>query len=334
MDILRSIVEEYIETGEPVSSRSISKRRHDNLSPASVRNVMADLDEDGYLTQPHTSAGRVPTGKAFQVYVQSLTARPMHGPEIVRMQAELNRAESVEGRVERSSRMLRELTRGLGIAAAIPSSGQTLEQIELLSLADGRVLMIVVTRDRMVRNRVVSLDEAVSQDELNSIRNYINRNFSGWILSEVRVELRRRLAQESAAYDEILTKVDLLYTKGLLDVEMSAEVHMDGASNLVGLDLHLTREKMRELFRTLEEKKKILQLLDQFLELPTGTVAVQVGLADAHPGMKELSLIGLCILLPNGLSAKVAVIGPIRMNYGKAISAVMHVGQAFQSIPV
>ncbi len=230
--------------------------------------------------------------------------------------------------------MLTEMTHSVGITAAIPASSQTLHQIELIALADQRVLMIVVTRDRMVRNRVVAVDENVSHDELASIRNYINRNFSGWMLSEIHAELERRLEQQSAAYDAILKRLNELYAKGLLDIEASPEIHLEGASNLVGLDLHLTREKLRELFHTLEEKKRILQLLDRFLEQPAGEVAIHVGLADVHPSMRELSLIGVSISLAGGLSAKIAVLGPMRMNYGKAMSAVYHVGQAFGSLPV
>jgi heat-inducible transcriptional repressor len=225
--------------------------------------------------------------------------------------------------------VLTEVTRNVGIAAAIPTSSQTLEQIELVRLADRRVLMVLVTRDRIVRDRVVSVPEEISQDELNSIRNYLNRNFSGWQLSEARHELQRRLDDDSAAYDAILRRLSVLYGKGLLEVGGVAEFYIEGASNLVGLDLHLTRERMRELFRTLEEKKRMLELLDRFLEQP-GEIGVQVGLGEAHPAMKALSLIGLTVLLPGGLSAKVAVIGPVRMNYERVISAVRQVGTVFQ----
>jgi heat-inducible transcriptional repressor len=144
--------------------------------------------------------------------------------------------------------------------------------------------------------------------------------------------LRHRLEQQSAAYDSMLKKLAVLYTKGLLDIEVSPEVYLEGASNLVGLDLHLTREKMRELFRALEEKKRILHLLDRFLEQSGGEVMVQVGLGEAHPSMRELSLIGVAVALNGGVCAKIAVLGPMRMNYEKAISAVLHMGQAFQSV--
>jgi heat-inducible transcriptional repressor len=334
IDILHSIVESYIQTGEPVASRTVARHRKDNLSPATIRNVMADLYDGGYLSQPHTSAGRVPTEKAFRSYVQSLARSRLLIAELQRLRSELSLLTTMEARVERSSHMLTEMTRSVGITAAVPTSSQTLDQVELISLADHRVLMIVVTRDRMVRNRVVTLAEPVSQDELGSIRNYLNRNFNGWMLSDIHDELKRRFEQQSAAYDELLKKLTLLYSKGLLDIDVAPEVHLEGASNLVGLDLHLTREKLRELFHTLEEKKRIMHLLDRFLEQPAGELAVQVGLADVHPSMRELSLIGVSIPLAGGLSAKIAVLGSMRMNYEKAMSAVYHVGQAFRGLPV
>lgn len=328
-ELLHEIVEAFIETGEPVASRAIAHRRGDTLSAASIRNVMADLDEAGFLCQPHTSAGRVPTEKAFRSYVQSLTLRKMAADELDRLRTEISRLETIEQRVEFTSRALMGMTRGVGIAAAIPDSSPALEHIELVALPDRRILMVVVTRDHEVRNRVVTLDEMVSPDELVSIRNYVNRNFAGWTLEAVRRELSARLDKASAAYDEILRKLTLLYSKGLLDIDSQPEVHTEGASNLVGLDLHLTKEKMRELFRALEEKKRVLELVDRFLEQPAGELAVHLGLAMIHPAMRELSLIGVPVKLDGGISAVIAVLGPMRMNYGRVMSAVQQVGEAF-----
>jgi heat-inducible transcriptional repressor len=329
-EVLHEIVESYIADGEPVASRSIARRRRDGLSAASIRNVMADLDEEGYLMQPHTSAGRVPTEKAFRSYVQSLNMRKLVTAEIERLRGEFGRLETVEQRIEYTSRTLTELTHGVGIAAAIPRSNPALDQIELVSLPDRRVLVVVVTRDHQVRNRIVALEESLTNDELGSIRNYINQNFSGWSLENVRNELAQRLARAEATYDAMLRKLTLLYSKGILDVGLGPEVRMDGASNLVVLDLHLTKEKMRELFRALEEKKRVLELLEKFLENAAGEVGVHVGLGQIHPSMRELSLIGLPVVLEDGLSAVIAVLGPMRMNYPRVISTVQHVGQAFR----
>ena len=328
-EVLHDIVEAYIATGEPVASRTIARRRGDALSPASIRNVMVDLDEEGYLSQPHTSAGRIPTEKAFRSYVESLGMRRLVTAEIERLRFELGRLDSVEQRIEYTSRMLTARTHGVGIAAAIPRLNPALDRLELVALPDQRVLMVLITRDHQVRNRVVFLEEAVSADDLVSIKNYINRNFEGWALEDVRRELASRLQHAEATYDAVLTKLTLLYSKGMLDVGPGPEVRMDGASNLVVLDLHLTKEKLRELFRALEEKKRVLELLDRFLERPEGEVGVHVGLGEIHPSMAELSMIGVPVRLDGGLSAVIAVLGPMRMDYGRVMSAVQHAGQAF-----
>src|ERR1700723_1374604 len=133
-DVLHSIVESYIQTGEPVASRTIAKKRGEDLSAATIRNVMADLYENGYLSQPHTSAGRIPTEKAFRSYVQSLALRRLAAVEIERLRSEFGRLDTVEERVERTSRMLTEMTHGVGIAAAIPKSSPALERVELIAL--------------------------------------------------------------------------------------------------------------------------------------------------------------------------------------------------------
>ena len=258
LEILTSIVREYIETGEPVGSRTVSRHRSDTLSPATIRNVMADLADEGYLSQPHTSAGRVPTEKAFRYYVSSLSASRMAAADSDRLRGEFSSLDTVGAHVERSSHILVELTRNVGIAAAIPALAQEVDQIVLVPLADQRVLIILVTRDHIVRNRVVALDRPASSDELMSIRNYVNRNFSGWQLGAARRELLRRILQERAAlYDATHSQLEALCGKGLLEVDTSPEVHMEGASNLLALDLRLTREKMRQLLRALEEKSRL-----------------------------------------------------------------------------
>jgi heat-inducible transcriptional repressor len=332
-EVLCAVVREYIETDEPVASRTISRRRSDALSAASIRNVMADLVEEGYLTQPHTSAGRIPTEKAYRFFVQELAVRRPSGAELQKLQAAFSGVEDLEQGVERSSRVLMDLTRNVGIAAAIPPFSQTLNHIQLLPLADRRVLVIVVTGDHIVRNRIVTTDHEAGADELQSICNYLNLNFAGWIISDIRDELEHRLQLQGAYYDSLLKRLSSLFARGFLDVDFGPAVHMEGASYLIALDLHLTREKMRELLLALEEKKRILQLLDRFLEEPSGEVRVQVGLGELHPAMRELSLIGVTVASTGGMGAKVAVLGPMRMHYEKVMSAVFGVARTLQSLP-
>src|SRR5690242_886985 len=210
LEVLHEIVESYIATGEPVASRFIARRRRDGLSAASIRNVMADLDEEGYLTQPHTSAGRIPTEKAFRVYVQSLGMRKLVTAEIERLRGQFGMLETMEQRIECTSRTLTEMTSGVGIAAAIPRADPSLDQMELIALPERRVLVVMVTRDQQVRNRVVTLEESLTSEELASIRNYINRNFAGWSIESVRRELAARLERAEATYDAVLRKLTLL----------------------------------------------------------------------------------------------------------------------------
>src|SRR5262249_53972911 len=156
----------------------------------------------------------------FRFYVRSLAAGRMTTAAAQRVRAELSEVDTVEARVERSSHILTELTRNVGIAAALSTGGQVLDQIELLALTEGRVRIILVTRARMVRNRVVPLGEPVTQDELSNIRNYVNRNFAGWTLREARQELLRRMENERAAYDAVMRKLSALYEKGLLESDL------------------------------------------------------------------------------------------------------------------
>ena len=333
-EILLSIVRAYIESGEPLGSRTLSKLNEQKLSAASIRNVMADLADNGYLYQPHTSAGRIPTEKALRLYVSTINTRPEPGTHDARLISglvnELTSFTSVEACIQRTSQVLSEMTSNCGIAAALPGTDQELEHIELIGLSDRRVLMILATGDRQVRNRIVTLDEMMTPDDLNSLRNYVNRNFAGWKLSDARRELLRRMDEERAEYDAVLKQLTVLYQKGLLEVDRQPWIHMEGASNLVGIDLHLTRERMRDLFRALEEKKRVLELLDRFLEQSNRQVGVHIGLGDVHPAMKELALIGISLPLPGGLQARIAVLGPLRMHYEKVVATVMHLGQAFE----
>jgi heat-inducible transcriptional repressor len=262
-------------------------------------------------------------------------ARPLPTADRDHIFNQMQSGESLEERVAIASRVLTEITRNVGIAAALPSSAQELEHLELVALSDCRVLMVVATRDRMIRNRVVTLDRAMSPDDLIQLRNYVNANFAGWTLEKARAELLRRIEEERALYDAVLQQLTLLCQKGLLMADQDPQVAMDGASWLVGLDLHLTRERMRELFRALEEKKHVVALLDRFLapchgQTGQGQIGIHVGLEDAHPAMSDLTLIGLTIDLPSGLRTRVAVLGPMRMQYDKVIATVLQIGRTFE----
>ncbi len=331
-EILNSIVRSYIATGQPVASSQISRMRRHPVSPATVRNIMADLTDEGFLSQPHTSAGRVPTEKAYREYVATLDTR-LQTSELDRIRQRLGAEETLESIMQQSSHLLREMTHGMGIAAAIPAGSQVLDQIDFVPLAPRRILVILVTRDKMVRSPVVSLEEDVTADELNVMRNYVNRHFIGWTLADVRRELGARLDETRSQYREAMRKLAYLYEHGLLDLGLAPELHVDGASNLAVTEVYLTGDQLRELFEALEEKARVLELLERFLEKSAETVAAQIGLGEAHPSMRGLSLVGTTVAFPSGVTARIAVLGPMRMDYERAVSAVRHLREAIQSLP-
>lgn len=328
--ILHAIVEAYLDSGEAVSSFAIAQRRFAGTSPSSatVRNVMAEMSEMGLLTQSHASAGRIPTPLAIRSYVSTLGQVRANPLEVSKLQQKLKSLHSISERVEEGSHVLTELTRNVAITASLPAASQQLHQVELLPLAARQYLMVVITSDRSVRNQIVSIDQDLRPDELSEIRNYINCEFSGWTLNDARLALAERLKDERSQYHALLKRVELFYARGLFQGSEGPRVFMDGAAYLIGLDLHLTKEKMRELFQALEQKQQILQILDQFLQGSDQTPAIQVGLGDAHPALSGFTLIGVHVPLAGGMSARVAVLGPLRLNYPRTIAAVMEVGQA------
>ncbi len=330
--ILHAVVELYLETGEPVSSQMVAQRPFwgQAPSPATVRNGMAELTELGLLTQPHTSAGRLPAPAAIQYYVDSLApARSRRGDQAAWLW-KLQSLDSWQDRVEESTHLLTDLTQNVSISAALPPASQVLHQVEFSPLGQKQYLMIVITGDRAVHNQTVTLERDLTIEDLAEIRNYVNREFAGWTFEEARQELESRLAQESSDYQALLRRVELFTSRGLLDFGPTTQVFLDGAAYLVGLDLQMTRERLRELFQTLEQKKQILRLLDEYLSGTAGVPAVKVGLGDAHPAMADFSLVGVEVPIEGGAKARVAVLGPLRLNYPRVISAVQEVGQALQ----
>ncbi len=230
---------------------------------------MADLADGGYLSQPHALLCR-PHSRPKRRF--AFTWRRCNRGAYSR--ANRNGCATRSARWIRSARALsdRAITAdgnertNVGIAAAIQTLAQRIDQIELVPLSDNRVLMILATRDRMVRNRVVTLDEAASTDELASIRNYVNRNFAGWQLGAARRELLRPHARRSANCTGLLSSCKDAVPQGIArEDDTSPEVHMEGASESGGIDLHLTRESLRDLLRALEEERRMIEILDRFL---------------------------------------------------------------------
>ena len=329
-EILTAIVETFIATGEPVGSRTLARANRVGLSPATIRNVMSDLADSGYLEQPHTSAGRVPSTDAYRYYVEQLTgkARLSNDDENI-IQESFHGVSDVQEFMERTSHVLSLISRNVGVAVAIGGPKNALEHVYFSRLGDQKVLAVVVTRSGVVRDRVLRLD--ISQADLDAAARFINESFRGWTMEAMRSELARRLETERSEYDRLMTSVEQLYKQGALAADDSAQtVYVEGAANLVAGEQD--RQRLQELLKTLEEKQKIVGLLGAYLDAKQEAVRVVIGLDQTLPSMRNFVLIGAPARVGGEVMGSLAVIGPTRIDYEHTMTAVSYIARLFDKI--
>ena len=329
-EILTAIVETFIATGEPVGSRTLARANREGLSPATIRNVMADLSDAGLLEQPHTSAGRVPTTEAYRYYVEQLTGKARLSDEDENIiQGSLHGISDVQEFMERTSHVLSLISHNVGVAVALGGPKNALEHVYFSRLGDQKVLAVLVTRSGLVRDRVLRLD--LPQAELDAAARFINENFRGWTMEALRTELARRLEQERSEYDRLMASVEQLYRQGALAGDDTAQVvYVEGAANLVAGEQD--RQRLQELLKTLEEKQKMVDLLGAYLDAKQEAVRVVIGLDEALPSMRNFVLIGAPARVGGEVMGSLAVIGPTRMDYQHAITTVSYIARLFDKV--
>jgi heat-inducible transcriptional repressor len=329
-EILTAIVETFIATGEPVGSRTLARGNREGLSPATIRNVMSDLADSGYLEQPHTSAGRVPSTEAYRYYVEQLSgkARLSNTDESI-IQKSFHGVSDVQEFMERTSHVLSLISRNVGVAVAIGGSKNALEHVYFSRLGDQKVLAVLITRSGLVRDRVLRLD--LPQADLDAAARFLNENFRGWTMEAMRTELARRLEQERSEYDRLMTSVEQLYKQGALAADDGAQtVYVEGASNLVAGEQD--RQRLQELLKMLEEKQKIVGLLGAYLDAKQEAVRVVIGLDQTLPSMRNFVLIGAPARVGGEVMGSLAVIGPTRIDYEHTMTAVSYIARLFDKI--
>jgi heat-inducible transcriptional repressor len=329
-EILTAIVETFIATGEPVGSRTLARANREGLSPATIRNVMSDLADSGYLEQPHTSAGRVPSTEAYRYYVEQLSgkARLSNTDESI-IQKSFQGVSDVQEFMERTSHVLSLISRNVGVAVAIGGPKNALEHVYFSRLGDQKVLAVLVTRSGLVRDRVLRLD--LPQVDLDAAARFLNDNFRGWTMEAMRTELARRLEQERSEYDRLMTSVEQLYKQGALAADDGAQtVYVEGTSNLVAGEQD--RQRLQELLKTLEEKQKIVGLLGAYLDAKQEAVRVVIGLDQTLPSMRNFVLIGAPARVGGEVMGSLAVIGPTRIDYEHTMTAVSYIARLFDKI--
>jgi len=339
-EILTAIVETFIASGEPVGSRTLARSSREGLSAATIRNVMADLADAGFLEQPHASAGRVPTAEAYRYYVEQLSgeAHLSHENQSI-IQDTLTGVTDVAEFMERTSHVLSLISHSVGVTVATSglrnAAGNALEHVYFSRLGDQKVLAVVVTRSGVVRDRVLRLD--IPQSDLDLAARYINENFRGWTMGDMRAELARRLEQERSEYDRLMKSIAQLYQQGALaSTDDTQAVFVEGAANLVTNSVAGSedRERLQDMLRTLEEKEKVVKLLSAYLDTRQEAVRVVIGLDEALPAsnLQNFVLIGAPARVGGEVMGSLAVIGPTRLDYQHTMSAVSYIARLFDKL--
>lgn len=343
--VLTAIIELYIATGEAVASQAVARffENREGLSSATLRNVMAQLGEAGFLEQMHTSAGRVPTAAAFRFYVEQIihsgrlatgaSAEVLQGLAQAGGLSEARRGqieESFSGvsgandYLQRTSHVLALISQGVGVALASSTAEQVLEHIHFSRLGAGRVLAVVVTQSGAVQDRVLNLDRELTHLELETAARYLNDNFRGWPVERIRTEIARRMEEEREAYQQLLASVEELCKKGALSGdEAGPAIFVDGISNLITSEVD--REHLRQMLLALEAKQRLIDLLNAYVDGRQQEVRVVVGLDAASPAMQDLVLIGAPARVGGANLGTVAVIAPTRIQYQEMIQAVRYI---------
>src|SRR5216684_2019510 len=310
--ILADIVRAYIETGEPVSSRAISKGFEETLSTATIRNVMADLEDAGFLYQPHTSAGRVPTAAAYREWIQ----REMGG------------ATSAAEITERAGHVLAEVSNGLGIIVSPPLGKTVLEHARMWLLPDGRVVVVLISPGGNTRDKILRPPRLFTQVELDATADFLNRHYSGWTLEAIRSDLLQKLATERERYEGIVQSALSLCDPAVLGDESSLHVHVEGTSQIVGAAEFANQAQMRDLLAAIEEKHRLVTVLNACIETPE-PVHVQIGVKEISEAGENLALISAAYTRNDLVQGSLGVLGPTRMHYERAMTAVAYVAQLF-----
>src|SRR5678816_4580308 len=291
-DILQLLVQTYIQYGEPVGSKTLAAHLSSHLSPATIRNAMAELEEAGYLTHPHTSAGRVPSEKGFRFYVDLLPESPRVDKAAERRIVQvLEDSDTPEELMSRTSFLLSEISKNIGIVIAPPLATTQLKHIEFLDLGDGKILVIFVSTSGLVQRKVIRLKEHYQQTELDRAGRFLVERFSDRTLTEIRNELLRMMEAERSIYDRMLT---LLCTwNDTLEAETEPEsVYVQGTVNMLDHAEFANLGPLRELFRMLEEKGRLIRILNECIgSSSSSSVKIVIGSELGIPTMRDFTVV-------------------------------------------
>lgn len=319
--ILEAIIEEYIATAQPVGSKALTQNQGIKLSPASVRNVMAELEELGYLVSPHTSAGRIPTEKGYRFYVDTiLRVSEMDRGQKDRIELQYRQQGlQMTDMLREASRTLSSISHYTGLVMIPRLKATIFRHIEFVKLSPRLILAVFVTQSGLVQNKLVEVDEDLSPRELEKITNYLNQTMTGLSIQDVRTRIITEMAQEKALYDQLMRRAFTLSSAALVD-ESNGDVIIEGTSRFLEQPEFSDLDCMKRIVQTFEQKSALVELLDRGLE--TKGVQVIIGSETEHTELSDCSLITAAYSGKRGTLGTLGVIGPNRMPYATIIPIV------------
>ena len=317
--LLKTLVERYIAEGEPVGSRVLSRYSGLDLSPATIRNVMSDLEELGFIASPHTSAGRIPTPRGYRVFVDTLlTTKPLDRLEISQMEDNLA-ADQPQRLINSASQILSGLTHFAGIVVAPRHKSPAFRHIEFLPLSEKRVLLIIVTPDGNVQNRILFTDKKYSASDLTTAANFLNQNYAGLTFEDIRRRLQVELQQLRESMSELMTSALNASDKAIS--ESADDYVISGERNLLDSeDLASNVKRLRELFELFEKKTLLIRVLDSSSRAQG--VQIFIGGESGIAPLDECSVVTAPYEVDGQVVGSVGVIGPTRMAYERVIPIV------------
>ncbi|MBW2062952.1 MAG: heat-inducible transcription repressor HrcA [Deltaproteobacteria bacterium] len=335
-NILHAVIQSYIRTAEPVGSRTVAKEYDLDLSPATIRNVMADLDEMGYLNQPHTSAGRIPTDMGLRYYVDSiLEINPISDHAMKAINKEFSGSDlSTEQLIKKASRTLSMVSQHISLVLAPRFSYQELKQIEFIQLRDNLVLAILVSRSGVVQNRIIELEEELTQEELDRFNRYLNDVLEGLTIREIKNRIIRELQKEKIKFDAMLFRALKLSRQVFTQETVEDNLFIEGQGHILDHPEFSDIEAMKSIFEAFEEKKLLVRLLDRAMY--ASGVQIFIGSENELTDMQGWTVVTSAYSRMSTPIGSLGVLGPTRLNYSQIIPIVEYtaqqLGRALESI--
>ena len=321
--LLRTLIDKYISEGHPVGSKLLARESGLDVSPATIRNVMVDLENLGLIQAPHTSAGRIPTDRGYRVFVDSMVkARPMNRNLLKIFEQKFDGDHDPQHVLSTASELLSQITNFAGVVMVPGQSRSQFRQIEFLPLSGKRILAILVTGDGRVQNRVITAEREFKANELVDAANYFNQRYSGSSLQKLRKQLLVEMKEHSEEMNRIMSTA-MTMANQFFEAEDNVdkeEVVLSGESNLFEVPEFAEIEKMRELFETFKTKHDLLELLDKSLK--GRGVQIFIGEESGYAPLNDCSVVTAQYELDNECIGVLGVIGPTRMDYADVITVV------------